>query len=170
MEEIWKDIKGFEGLYQVSNMGRVKSLNYNRKNIQKILNPYLNKCGYYQVTFSENNHRTLHRVNRLVAQAFISNDDNKTQVNHIDEDKKNNIVSNLEWVTPKENINHGSRTERMAITQGKKIICSNGQSFNSISECSRQLNIDVSSISQVLHGSRNAAGGYTFKFKEEVTE
>lgn len=113
MEEKWKDIKGYEGIYQVSNYGNVRVLdryvwNHNGfvKREGKILKPSLNKHGYKDVTLSKDNVRKKHRVNRLVAEAFIENPENKEQVNHIDRDKTNNNVNNLEWVTRQENITH----------------------------------------------------------------
>lgn len=102
MQEIWKDIKGYEGLYQVSNLGRVKSLP--RKNVtkEKILNGGNNGDGYIKVSLSNK----LYYVHRLVAEAFIPKIEGKNFVNHIDENKSNNNVNNLEWCTNKENINH----------------------------------------------------------------
>ena len=116
--EIWRDIEGYEGLYQVSNLGRVKSLSrrdrLNRVIQEKILKPFFNRDGYLNVKLYKEGKRKQSKVHRLVAQAFISNPDNKSQVNHRDEDKTNNKVENLEWVTSKENNNYGTRNERMA--------------------------------------------------------
>ncbi len=101
MIEVWKDIKGYEGLYQISNCGRVRSLISN-----KIRKFSVNHKGYFQIMLYKDNVGKNYRVNRLVAEAFIGNPYNKEQVNHIDGDKKNNHVSNLEWVTGMENIKH----------------------------------------------------------------
>ena len=106
MQEIWKDIKGYVGLYQVSNLGRFKSLPRNTKNQYKykerILKLSEDKDGYLLVNLN----RKTFRSHVIVAQTFIKNDDNKPQINHIDGNKKNNNVDNLEWVTNRENIIH----------------------------------------------------------------
>lgn len=109
MFEQWKNIKGFEKYYQVSNLGRVKSLprtgKYSMPN-EKILSLIPQKTGYLQVTLSIEGKKYPFNVHRLVALNFIDNPKNKPQVNHIDGDKKNNNVSNLEWVTHVENSRH----------------------------------------------------------------
>lgn len=105
MEEVWKDIDGYEGLYQVSNMGKVRSLKRNNTN-GKILRKCINKRGYEVVYFSKGNKKYAQRVHRLVAIAFIPEAKNKPQVNHIDGNKLNNCMNNLEWCTQSENIKH----------------------------------------------------------------
>lgn len=107
IKEEWKDIKGYEGLYQISNKGRVKST---RNNI--ILKPMISDKGYYHVDLYNKDNRKSCRVHRLVAQAFIPNPNNYPQVNHIDENTINNQVSNLEWCTAQYNHNYGTRNER----------------------------------------------------------
>lgn len=117
MKEIWKDIEGYEGLYQVSNFGEVKSLERTKTNgkgivkiEEKILTQNITNWGYYRVALYKNGTRKYHRVHRLVAKAFIDNPNNKEQVNHIDGNKLNNHVSNLEWCTRLENMYHARIT------------------------------------------------------------
>lgn len=114
MEEIWKDIQGYEGLYQVSNQGNVKSLHFGTKyhhpNWQnqedKLLRPKLATSGYYRVELYKPGSRKCLYIHRLVAIAFIPNPEGKTEVNHIDGNKLNNSVDNLEWASRSENQRH----------------------------------------------------------------
>lgn len=166
MEEIWKDIKEYEGLYQVSNLGRVKRVTTGR-----ILKGRKNKAGYLLVGLCKSSVSSTKTLHRLVAQAFIPNPENKPEVNHIDENKTNNMVFNLEWMTTKENINHGTRNERASKTKNIPIIAINlktGEStdFCSGKECARQLGLHHSHITDVIKGKRRQTGGYTFKYKE----
>lgn len=167
MKEIWKDIKDYEGLYQVSNLGRVK-----RIKLDRILKGFKNTDGYRIVRLSKNRVVSNQRIHRLVAQAFIPNTDNKPTVNHIDENKTNNMVSNLEWMTRKENNNHGTRNERSSKTQGISIIATNiktGESteFYGTRECARQLDLHRGNITSVLKDRYKQTGGYTFQYKEK---
>lgn len=164
MKELWKDIKEYEGIYQVSNLGRIK-----RVETDRILKGMKDTIGYLRVDLYKNHTASKKLIHRLVAQAFIPNPENKLQVNHIDEDKTNNMVSNLEWMTAKENSNYGTRTERMAKTRSIPIMATNlttGESteFYSGKECARQLGLDNSNIAKVLKGRLTQTGGFTFKY------
>lgn len=112
--EIWKDIEGYEGLYQVSNFGNVKSLNYNRSGKEKILKPQKNKNKYLHISLCKNKNQKTFTIHRLVALAFIPNLHNYPCVNHIDENKENNHVDNLEWCTHEYNMNYGTLKERQS--------------------------------------------------------
>lgn len=112
-KEIWRDIAGYEGKYQVSNLGRVRSLQYhNTKGIMRIgyLKPATDGCGYLRCALSKNNKLATFKVHRLVASAFIDNPNNLPQVNHKDGDKRNNNVGNLEWCNNSQNQLHAYAT------------------------------------------------------------
>ena len=104
--EIWKDIEGFEKKYQISNMGRVKALNFKRSGKEKIMKQCLEKSGYLRITLSKNNKQKKYSVHRMTAMAFIPNIENKKEVNHKNTNTLDNRVENLEWATPKENMNN----------------------------------------------------------------
>lgn len=170
MKEVWKDIEDYEGLYQVSNFGRVKRVETGR-----ILKGCKNTDGYHRVILYKNSVSSTKTIHRLVAQAFIPNPENKSDVNHIDEDKANNNVNNLEWSTRKENINHGTRNERNSKTQSIPIIATNiktGESteFYGTKDCAIKLWLNPPSITNALKGRLKQTGGYTFKYKEETDE
>lgn len=105
MNEIWKDVEGYEGLYQVSNYGNVRCTNWNHTGTTRQLTPFYQQ-GYKRIGFRRNFKLKNHMVHRLVASAFIPNPQRKPVVNHIDGNKSNNHVSNLEWATFSENTRH----------------------------------------------------------------
>lgn len=115
--ETWKPVKGYEDLYEASSIGRVKSLNYNHTGVEKILKQVKDKYGYLQVFLCRNGKVKHFLVHRLVAIAFLPNPEGFEQVNHRDEVKTNNCVSNLEWCTPKYNSNYGTHNERSAASR-----------------------------------------------------
>lgn len=169
--EIWKDIPGYEGLYQISNFGNVKSLNYNRTGKERIKKTQLCK-GYVRAYLCKNSIKTWHRVHRLVYEAFIGPIPDGMQVNHIDENKQNNRIDNLNLMTPKENMNWGSCNERRAETlkhtkPSKSIICEEtGIIYRSIREAWRQTEIFHGSICKCCKGKVQTAGGYHWKYAE----
>jgi len=127
--EIWKDVVGYEGLYQVSNLGRIKSypqkiktkLGYYRNVESRILSPGTLEGGYKHVALYKNNNNKSWRVHRLVALAFIPNPLDLPEVNHKDENPSNNKIDNLEWCTPKYNSNYGTHIERMAKSKSRTV-------------------------------------------------
>ena len=180
-DEHWEDIENYEGIYQVSNYGRVKSLSRKISNgtgfyisKEKILSGHINSKGYIQVELKGK--PVL--VHRLVAKVFIPNIDNKPQVNHIDGDKINNRVENLEWCTNSENQIHAYKNG-LNIHSGKsgrpkKKVCQidlkTGKIiniFNSIAEARRSLGVSKDNISQVCNGKRHKCLGYGWKYFEE---
>lgn len=174
-EEIWKDIKGYEGIYQVSNKGRVKGLerdiickNGVKRHIEeRIIKGSICK-GYLRVKLED---RMVY-VHRIVAEAFIPNSENKPEVNHKDEVKTNNCVENLEWMTRKENNNYGTRSERSAKSRSKPVTqySKDGKFikvWSSTNEVERQLGFAHNSISLVTRGIRKTCGGFVWKYVED---
>ena len=177
MKEEYRDIKGFEGLYQVSNLGNVKSLNYRRTGKEEILKAGDNGDGYLQVVLCKGGKDKTCTVHRLVAEAFLENTNNLPEVNHKDEDKTNNNVQNLEWCSSKYNCNHGTRNRRVAEanTNNPKssiaVICISKISgliteFPSTAEAERITGIDHSNIAKCCNGKRKSCGGYYWMYKD----
>lgn len=169
MAETWIDVKGYEGLYQVSNLGNVKSLGNDKKRKEKILIPSLNNKGYQKVNLCKNGKDETRKVHRLVAEHFIPNPDNLPQVNHRDEDKTNNCVNNLEWCDAAYNNKYGTRTAKTS----KPIIqyTKDGQfvaEFPSTMEAARQTGVSVGNICSCCKGNPkySHAGGYIWRYKE----
>jgi len=183
MEEIWKDIEGYEGLYQVSNLGNVRSVDkFVNARLNGILTKrlikgkniklYMDKEGRYIVKLSKNSKRKNYKVHRLVAIAFISNPNNYPYINHKDENPKNNRVDNLEWCTAKYNSNYGTIKDRIAKASERKIIqytLDNKfiQEWESMTKAQNKLNIPQSNISACCRKIYKQAGGYIWKYKED---
>lgn len=178
MEEIWKDIENYENLYQISNFGRVKSLfriiktikGYNITIKEKILKTVIDNTGYYAVSLWKNNKQSRLHIHRLVAKHFIINKNNKPFINHIDGNKLNNCVDNLEWCTPLENNVHayniGLNPSRRKVNQydlnGNFI-----KTWNSIKEANEYYK--TSHISECCNckSKRNITKGYIWKYADE---
>lgn len=123
MDEIWKDIKDYEGLYEVSNWGRVKSLPRNGTvKYARILKPCTDRCGYLFVGLYKNNKQKNFFIHQLVAQAFLDNPNNLPQVNHKDENKQNNNAENLEFCDCKYNVNYGTAIARRSKKISKPVL------------------------------------------------
>lgn len=170
--ELWKDIKGYEGLYQVSNLGRIK----NKRTSRKIS---LRRERYLSVYLYKNGVRKYEKVHRLVAITFIPNTNKKSQVNHIDGNRYNNVVENLEWCTPRENALHAMENKLFNINgliqennkkKIKVIKISNGTIYESINECARQNNTKASYIYRVCQGKRNHHRGERYSFYDYKVE
>lgn len=172
MEEIWKDIEGYEGLYQVSNFGRVKSLDRldsaNHKLKGKLKSTSIRPNGYVNVILYKNSQRKGYSVHRLVAETFIPNPEQKPQVNHKDEDKTNNTVLNLEWATNKENVNHGNRTTKAMIKMSKEVYCfETGKTYINARHASEALGVSRECVRDVCLGKQTQTKGFTFTYKED---
>ena len=174
--ETWKDIPQYEELYQVSNLGNIKSLNYNNTGKEQILKPRKNKDGYLMVHLYKNGKRKMYRLHRLIWQAFNGSIPEGYEVNHLSEDKTQNNLDNLNLMTHKENMNFGSRTERAAKanTNGKcskPVIQYNKQGnlikeWPSIMEVERSLGFDRGNISKCCLGKLKSAYGFKWQYEE----
>lgn len=167
-----KDIPGYEGLYQITENGQIFGVKR-----QKFLSLREDKDGYLIVNLSKDNKPKTYKVHRLVAMTYLPNPENFSQVNHIDENKKNNDISNLEWCTNEHNQRHGTRDERVSDKlrnsnpRSKKVICiETGQIFVSIREAARQTGISQTCIGDVCRGKQTMTHGLHWKFIEEKGE
>ena len=165
MIEELKDIKDYEGLYAITRDGRVWS--YKSK---KFLKPRLVR-GYHQVDLYKDKKVKSYLIHRLVAEAFIPNPENKQQVNHLDEDKSNNCVDNLEWCDAKYNTNYGTRNERAAKKLSIPIYCEElNKIFDGARQAARELGLDNSNIIKCCKGKYKTTGGYHFRYAETSVE
>ena len=168
MKEIWKDVIGYEGLYQVSNTGMVRSCDAyvqskygKRLRRGKNLRPTLNADGYLFLTLSKEGKTSNYRVNRLVAEAFLPNPEGFEVVNHKDKNKTNNLVENLEWCTAEYNTRYSSAKAILQYETDGSFVAE----WEAISDASRALGINLSNIAQCCRGFRKTAGGYMWKHK-----
>ena len=165
--EIWKDIIGFEGHYQVSNKGKIRSIKNNKI---KELKPYkeIKRCGYLSVYLRLPGQKFTKKVHRLVAEAFIPNPNGFPEVNHIDENKENNCVENLEWCTGEYNLCYGTRLKRISESNKMKVAqySLNGELleiFNSQGEAAEKTNSTQGGISDCIRGRIKTHNGYIWK-------
>lgn len=169
-KEFWKPILNYEGLYEVSNFGRVKSFRFGK---ERILKPGINKGGYFFVVLYKNGKKKNHLVHRLVAEAFLPNPDNLPEVNHKDENPQNNNIENLEWCSHSYNINFGTRNKRVAAknTNGK---CSKTvlqydlegnliREWKSVTECGRN-GYNQGHVAECCNGKRKTHKGFIWRY------
>lgn len=166
--EVWKDIVDYEGLYQVSNLGRVKSL----FRYKRILKPQKDIHGYLKVGLYKNGKCKLFNIHKLVANAFIENHKNYKYVNHKDENKTNNRVENLEFCSFYYNLIYGTRVQRIAEKNNKPILQFDLEGnfireWESITQASKELNNSLNNISQCCLGRSRTSKGYIFRFKDD---
>lgn len=190
--EIWKSMPNYEGLYEVSNFGRVRAVERvisGRQYPERLLSPSPDKNGYIRVRLCRARDIKRVLVHRIVAFAFIPNPDNKPYIDHIDGSRNNNKAENLHWVTHKENLNNPITKQRFRVSnrankftevarQKSKEVVQKGvlmldkntseilASFQSISEAYKATGIAISSISAVCNNKRNSAGGFRWRFNQ----
>ena len=172
-KEIWKPVKGYEGLYEASSLGRIKSLprNTTRGKI-RVSN---NIRGYPSLRLSNKGVITRHPVHRLVLKAFLPNPENKPQCNHKNGIKHDNRIENLEWSTAKENARHAFDTG-LRTGAGKKPVCQLSKErrflrvFESLTEGARYCGCRISTISSAISGTYHTAGGFRWCFAEDLMD
>ena len=165
--EVWKDVAGYEGVYQVSNKGNVRSVarkdSIGRKCGGRMLKPGYDKDGYLRVNIYKNGKQKTRFIHRLVAGAFVPNPNGYSEINHRDENKVNNYANNLEWCTRECNVNHGTLIERSAQARSKKVKATNIETnevitFNSTVEAGCK-GYDQGGVAKACRGTYKARTG-----------
>lgn len=170
MKEIWKPIIGYEGLYEVSNFGNVKSLNWRNTGVEKCLYLKKHNKGYFQVELCKNKKRKMFLVHRIVAEAFLPNPLKKTQINHKDYNRQNNNVENLEWCTVSENMRHSCSRRKARPIKRKEKICQftlDGKFLRLWESCisiKRETKYNQTSIFECCENKRKTAYGYLWRY------
>ena len=174
-EEIWKDIKGYEGLYQVSSLGNVRRID----TIMTVVTPHkgtykktwrgkilkvIPQNGYHAIDLCKGNKVERKSIHRLVAETFVPNPKNKLQVNHKNGVKTDNRVENLEWVTASENSTHAYRVLKRIPPRNTPIICiETGKRYVKMLDAQKELGVSITNICNALRGDYETAGGYHWK-------
>lgn len=172
IKEEWRPVVGYEGLYEVSNIGNVDSLNYHRDGIRKALKQTITYRNYKTVILFKRSKAKTCFVHRLVAESFIPNPENLPVINHKDENKLNNCADNLEWCTQKYNINYGTGIKRRVKSTSSPVIqlTLNGDfvsRFDSSMDAERKTGIPHSSILLACKGVKITTSGYRWRYENE---
>lgn len=184
--ETWRDVVGYEGYYQVSNLGRVRSVerrvvrgNHTQLVHEKILNQKNNSSGYLRVNLSRNNHVQQMFVHRIVAMAFVDNPASLPVIDHINGNKHDNSSSNLRWCTQSTNLHYtysaggrvaaimsAEKREKQVRAVSRPVVRSDGREYPSVKEAAADLGLTPCAVSHVLNGRVKSARGYSFAYKE----
>ena len=180
--EEWRDVVGYEGLYQVSNLGRVRSVDKiiktGRGYVSRLVKGKMKKIkvhsnGYLEVNLSSNGKAKTYKIHRLVSMAFIPNPRHFKEVNHKDEDKTNNNVDNLEWCSSKYNANYGNRNKKSSLARSKSIIQYTLYGvmiaeYNSLTNAGLSVNGNAQGVFSCARGYINQYQGYIWRYKEDA--
>lgn len=172
--EEWMPVKGYEGMYEVSNIGRIRSLDRSvvskigvKKRVKGLVLKQANVRGYLGVSLAKDGVRKMTKVHRIVAEAFIPNPENKPQVNHKDGNKENNRVENLEWATALENQMHAIRTG-LKTGEGRfvSVTRSDGAVFSSLKSAAEATGCTIQDVCNVCRGWHKTTRGFSFRYTE----
>ena len=171
INEIWKPVVGYEGLYEVSNYGNVKALNFNRTGQERLMKPHILKNGYVQVEFKKDGERKCFKIHRLVWEAFTGPIPEGMEVNHINEDKTDNRLRNLNLMSKVQNCNWGTRNKRISKAHNKQIVQYDLEGnelkvWDNAKEMCELYGWSSGAISEACSGKRKSAYGFKWVYKE----
>ena len=170
MIEEWREVFGYDILFEVSNVGEVRTKHHGKKGYQKeyrIIAPVDNGSGYLKINVPQNNKQKTVYIHKLVAEAFVPNPEGLSEVNHIDENKNNNSADNLEWCTHKYNCQYGTRNERTAQKRMKRVMCNETNVvFESLEEAAKAFGVCKTAIANCLKGRSKTCAGHTWSYAD----
>lgn len=161
MKEIWKNIDGYEGLYKISNLGRVSTTKRKGTN-QEVISQHDDMHGYLQVQLFKDGVGKRFKIHRLIAKAFIPNHENKPTVDHINRNRRDNRIENLRWATHKEQRSNQTSGEKKVVATKDN----NTFTFSSVSDCARFIGSNSGNVTACCKGKRKTVCGYNIKYKE----
>lgn len=168
MTELWKEVLGYDILYEVSNLGRVRTryhVNEGYTTQYRYVEPNDNGNGYLRFNFKLNGRQKTAYLHRLVADAFVDNPKGYNEVNHKDENKHNNCADNLEWCEHNYNCLYGTRIERSAEKCSRSVrCCDTNETFKSLGDAAKHYGIGVTALSNHLNGRSRSCVGYTWEY------